>query len=391
LINFAGYITKQVSDNMAGIYIHVPYCRKLCHYCDFHRSLHTGNIEAFLNAIAREIDLREDYLDNESIETIYFGGGTPSILKINELNFITEKIQQKFSVTDNAEITLEANPDDLDASYLNELKNNTVINRLSIGIQSFNDTELKLMNRRHNALQARQSVIEAKKAGFTNISIDLIYGMPGMTPGGWSKNLSSAMDLGVAHISAYHLTFEPGTMFYKYLHEGKLIPASEDESFRQYETLINMAHKNKFIHYEISNFAREGCFSRHNTNYWKQKKYMGLGPSAHSYNIVSRQWNVADNKKYIGSINKGITCARKELLDKKTRFNDYLLTSLRTMWGIDMEYIAGVFGPEYSDYLEAGIIKFLSAGAMTRNKSILTLTDKGKFISDYIISELIFA
>jgi len=376
---------------MAGIYIHVPYCRKLCHYCDFHRSLYTGDAVAFLNAVAREIDLREDYLDNETIDTIYFGGGTPSVLKINELNFITEKIQQKFNVTDSAEITLEANPDDLDASYIYGLKHNTVINRLSIGIQSFNDAELKLMNRRHNAPQARQSVREAKKAGFTNISIDLIYGIPGMTAEGWTKNLSQAMDLGITHISAYHLTFEPGTVFYEYLNEGKLIAPSEEQSLSQYEKLINMTQKNKFIHYEISNFAREGYLSRHNANYWKQKKYMGLGPSAHSYNIVSRQWNVADNKKYIDSINKGITCARKEILNKKTRFNDYLLTSLRTMWGIDMEYISGAFGPEYSDYLEAGIIKFLSAATMIRNKSILTLTDKGKFISDYIISELILA
>ncbi len=376
---------------MAGIYIHVPYCRKLCHYCDFHRSLYTGDAVVFLNAVAREIDLREDYLDNETIDTIYFGGGTPSVLKINELNFITEKIQQKFNVTDSAEITLEANPDDLDASYIYGLKHNTVINRLSIGIQSFNDAELKLMNRRHNAPQARQSVREAKKAGFTNISIDLIYGIPGMTAEGWTKNLSQAMDLGITHISAYHLTFEPGTVFYEYLNEGKLIAPSEEQSLSQYEKLINMTQKNKFIHYEISNFAREGYLSRHNANYWKQKKYMGLGPSAHSYNIVSRQWNVADNKKYIDSINKGITCARKEILNKKTRFNDYLLTSLRTMWGIDMEYISGAFGPEYSDYLEAGIIKFLSAATMIRNKSILTLTDKGKFISDYIISELILA
>jgi oxygen-independent coproporphyrinogen-3 oxidase len=352
--------------------------------------MYAGDTGAFLKAVAREIDLREDYLDNESIDTIYFGGGTPSVLKINELNFITEKIQQKFSIADSAEVTMEANPDDLDASYIYALKHNTVINRLSIGIQSFNNAELKLMNRRHNARQAWQSVSEAKKAGFSNISIDLIYGIPGMTQGGWTKNLSRAMDLGIPHISAYHLTFEPGTLFHKYLNEGKLIAPSEEESLSQYETLINMTRKNKFIHYEISNFAREGYFSRHNTNYWRQKKYMGLGPSAHSYNMLSRQWNVADNKKYIESINKGIACARKEILDIKTRFNDYLLTSLRTMWGTDMEYAAEAFGSEYSDYLEAGITKFLSAGTMIRNKNILTLTNKGKFISDYIISELIF-
>jgi oxygen-independent coproporphyrinogen-3 oxidase len=376
---------------MAGIYIHVPYCKKLCHYCDFYRSLYTGDTVAYTDALAREIELREDYLDKESIETIYFGGGTPSVLEINELNLITDKIGQKFSVTDGAEVTLEANPDDLTASYIHELKQDTLINRLSIGIQSFNDAELKLMNRRHNALQAFESVKEAKNAGFTNISIDLIYGIPGMTAGGWTKTLQHAMDLGVTHISAYHLTFEPGTVFYEYLNKGKLIAPTEDESLRQYGILVETANKNRFIHYEISNFAREGYFSLHNSNYWKQKKYMGLGPSAHSYNLVSRQWNVADNKKYMDSINKGITCARRETLDTKTRFNDYLLTSLRTMWGTDLEYIEGAFGPEYVDYMEAGITKFLSAGTMKRKKSVLTLTDRGKFISDYIISELIFA
>jgi len=374
---------------MAGIYIHIPYCRKLCHYCDFHRSIHAGDINSFLDALIKEIELRDNYLDNEPVETIYFGGGTPSILKISEINLVTDKISDKFSLTGNPEITFEANPDDLNSRYLYELKNSTLINRLSIGTQSFNDADLKLMNRRHNSLQALQSVKDAHKAGFSNISIDLIYGIPGMSASKWETNIRQAINLGVQHISAYHLTFETGTLFYKYLNEGKLIRLSEDESLKQYETLTDLTRKNKFIHYEISNFAKEGYYSIHNSNYWKQKKYMGIGPSAHSYNLISRQWNVADNKKYIDGINKGIPSVKKETPGTKARFNEYLLTSLRTLWGTDMKYIEETFGKEYSDYVSARILKFLSAGTMIQDKSVLRLTNRGKFISDYIISELV--
>ncbi len=246
------------------------------------------------------------------------------------------------------------------------------------------------MNRRHNSLQSVQCVKDAQRAGFSNISIDLIYGIPGMTAGKWTANLRHAINLDVPHISAYHLTFEPGTAFYKYLSEGKFTRPTEDESLKQYEILMNITRKNKFIHYEISNFAKEGLYSRHNTNYWKQKKYLGLGPSAHSYNLISRQWNIADNKKYIDGINKGFPFTEKETLGIKTRFNDYLLTSLRTMWGADLKYIENTFGTEYSAYLSARITKFLSAKTMIKDINILRLTDKGKFISDYIISDLIF-
>jgi len=375
---------------MAGIYIHIPFCRKLCHYCDFHRSIHTGNINAFLDALIKEIDLRENYLVNEPAETIYFGGGTPSILKIPEINLVIAKLSEKFRLAPDAEITFEANPDDLTTDYLNELRKSTIINRLSIGVQSFNDADLALMNRRHNSLQSVQCVKDAQRAGFSNISIDLIYGIPGMTAGKWTANLRHAINLDVPHISAYHLTFEPGTAFYKYLSEGKFTRPTEDESLKQYEILMNITRKNKFIHYEISNFAKEGLYSRHNTNYWKQKKYLGLGPSAHSYNLISRQWNIADNKKYIDGINKGFPFTEKETLGIKTRFNDYLLTSLRTMWGADLKYIENTFGTEYSAYLSARITKFLSAKTMIKDINILRLTDKGKFISDYIISDLIF-
>jgi len=376
---------------MAGIYIHIPFCRKLCHYCGFHRSVLIKNINAFLNALVKEIEIRKNYLDRESIETIYFGGGTPSILEIPEINLIILAIYNNFKVNNNPEITLEANPDDLDADYLQGLMNNTPVNRLSIGIQSFYDDDLKLMNRRHNSLQAAESVKYARETGFSNISIDLIYGLPGLTTDKWVSNLQHAFKLDVQHISAYHLTFEPGTIFYKLLSEGKLLKLSEDESLKQFKSLTNLAKKNRFIHYEVSNFAKEGYFSIHNTNYWRQKKYLGIGPSAHSYNYNSRQWNIADNIKYIEGINKCNPFTEKETLNTTMKFNDYLLTSLRTMWGIDLSYIKNSFGSKYSDYIISNTKKFLDAGSMVKKNTNLKLTNRGIFISDYIISELMFS
>lgn len=375
---------------MAGIYIHIPYCRKLCHYCNFHRSLINENTGIFLKALVKEIELRKNYLDNKPIKTIYFGGGTPSILDIPEINLIISTICNNFKVNDNPEITLEANPDDLSREYLQELNANTLINRLSIGIQSFHEEDLKLLNRRHNSLQATESVACAQKAGFSNISIDLIYGLPGMTTDKWKSNLQKALKMDVQHISAYHLTFEPGTEFYRLLNEGVLFQLPDDESLKQFELLINLAQKNGFIHYEISNFAKEGYYSIHNTNYWKQKKYLGLGPSAHSYNYISRQWNIADNNKYIEGVSKDKPYREKEILDTTMKFNEYILTSLRTMWGTDLAYIENSFGVKYSDYISGKSIKFLDTGSIIKDRYILKLTGKGKFISDYIISELMF-
>jgi oxygen-independent coproporphyrinogen-3 oxidase len=375
---------------MAGIYIHIPFCRKLCHYCNFHRSIISKDLKGFLNALVREIEIKRNYLGGELIKTIYFGGGTPSILDINEIELIISAIYNNFKLSKNTEITLEANPDDLSRDYLQRLMNNTPVNRISIGIQSFYDEDLKLMNRRHSSLQALESVKNAQKTGFSNISIDLIYGLPGLTHEKWMSNLRHAFNLDIQHISAYHLTFEPGTLFYRFLSEGKLSHPSEDESLKQFEILTGMAQKNRFIHYEISNFAKKGYYSVHNTNYWRQKKYLGIGPSAHSYNFNSRQWNIADNNKYIEGINKGNKYIEKEILDATTKFNDYLLTSLRTMWGIDLRYIKNSFGSKYSDHIKSKSKKFLDAGNIIKLKSTLKLSKKGIFISDYIISELMF-
>jgi oxygen-independent coproporphyrinogen-3 oxidase len=375
---------------MAGIYIHIPFCRKLCHYCNFHRSTLTKNINAFLNALVKEIEIRKNYLGDELIETIYFGGGTPSILDIPEINLIISTIHNNFKLNDNPEITLEANPDDLNRDYLQGLINNTPVNRLSIGVQSFYDDDLKLMNRRHSSLQAEESVKNARETGFSNISIDLIYGLPEMNTDKWISNLKKSFSLDIQHISAYHLTFEPGTLFYRFLSEGILAQPTEDESFNQFQVLTRLAQKNKFIHYEISNFAKEGYFSVHNTNYWRQKKYLGIGPSAHSYNYNSRQWNIADNKKYVEGINRGTPFTEIETLDTTTKFNDYLLTSLRTMWGVDLHYIKKSFGLKYLNYIYVKSKKFIDAGNIVKDKTILKLTNRGIFIADYIITELMF-
>jgi oxygen-independent coproporphyrinogen-3 oxidase len=375
---------------MAGVYIHIPFCKTLCHYCNFHRSILTENISVFLYALVREIELRKTYLKDDLIETIYFGGGTPSILDIRGINMLISAIYNNFKVNDNPEVTLEANPDDLSRDYLQGLMENSPVNRLSIGIQSFYDEDLKLMNRRHNSMQAAESVKCAQKTGFTNISIDLIYGLPGLTLDKWISNLKQAFGLNIQHISAYHLTFEPGTLFHRYLSKGRISQPSEDESLKQFESLTSLAQKNRFIHYEISNFAKEGYFSVHNTNYWRQKKYLGIGPSAHSYNLNSRQWNIADNNKYIKGINLNNPFTEKEILDTGTKFNDYLLTSLRTMWGIDLDYIKNSFGSEYSEYIAGKSKKFIYAGNMVKDRNIIKLTVKGMFISDYIISELLF-
>lgn len=376
---------------MAGIYIHIPFCRKLCHYCNFHRSTNIRNSKVLINALINEIRLKKDYLENDPVETIYFGGGTPSILNIKELLSITGAIYKTFKVIKNAEITLEANPDDLSKKYLNNLKNYTAINRLSIGIQSFYDEDLKLMNRRHDSMQALQSVKLSQEAGFANISIDLIYGLPGMTSKKWYSNLLQVFNLNVQHISAYHLTFEPGTVFNKLLNEGKLTPIPEEESMEQYELLLDVSKTRGFVHYEISNFALEDYFSQHNSNYWKQKKYLGIGPSAHSYNIASREWNIADNKKYIEGINSGKPMIETETLDTKSKYNDYILTSLRTMWGADINYIRESFGSEYGEFILNKSKTFSEDNIILQDNNILRLTPRGQFISNYIISELIIA
>jgi len=372
---------------MAGIYIHIPFCKKLCSYCDFYHIITQSETRSFTDALIREAASRREYLGNKSVSTIYIGGGTPSVLTPEEIRTILESIRKLYRVDENPEITIELNPDDIDENYLQGLKDSSV-NRISLGIQSWRDADLKLMNRRHNASQAADALEQTLKAGFGNVTIDLIYGIPGMTTADWSSNLDISFSYDIKHLSAYHLTIEPGTVFGKMKEKGLLSEIDEEESSAQFHILIEKSESEGYLHYEISNFGKPGYFSVHNSNYWKQIDYLGLGPSAHSFNGYSRQWNARDVKRYIKAISSGSQFFEREELDKRTRFNEYIMTSLRTMWGIDLEYIERVFDKEGYDYIVNLSGKLIDYGLMKQENKTLVLTNQGKMISDNIISEL---
>ena len=371
---------------MAGIYIHIPFCKKLCSYCDFYKIISTGDHTAFIGALLAEAELRKNYLSDEIISTIYLGGGTPSVLSIKEIRQILDRLGDLYSIDGKCEVTVELNPDDIDTAYLNGLKK-LKINRVSLGVQSWRDEDLVLLNRRHNASQAEKALKNIFSAGFENVTIDLIYGIPGMSLAQWEANLDKTFSFGIKHLSAYHLTIEPGTVFGKMKEKGLLSEIDEDESAGQFNLLIEKAEKAGFIHYEISNFGMEGYFSRHNTNYWKQINYLGLGPSAHSFNNYSRQWNVKNVNSYISSVKNNKPFFDGEELSVRTRFNEYLMTSLRTMWGIDLDFVEKTFEKEGYDYIINLSGKFKSYGLMKLENKNLVLTNQGKMISDNIISE----
>jgi len=371
---------------MAGIYIHIPFCRKLCSYCDFYHVITQAENKSYVGTLIKEADIRREYLGNENVSTIYIGGGTPSVLSPEEIGILLD-LRKLFRVDENCEITIELNPDDIDMVYLQGLRDSGV-NRVSLGIQSWRDSDLKLMNRRHNSAQAAAALELTLKAGFENVTIDLIYGIPGMTTADWSSNLDISFAYDIKHLSAYHLTIEPGTVFGKMKEKGMLSEIDEDESSSQFHLLIEKAISAGFIHYEISNFGKPGYFSIHNSNYWKQVSYLGLGPSAHSFNGYSRQWNVRDVKKYVKAVESGSLLFEREELGKKTRFNEYIMTSLRTMWGIDLEYVEKTFDKEGYDYVVNLSGKMVDYGLMKQENKTLVLTNQGKMISDNIISEL---
>ncbi len=373
---------------MAGIYIHIPFCRKLCNYCDFFRIIDFKKKKELLACMIKELDINKNYLKGEVIETIYIGGGTPSVLSVDEINILFEKIFTFYDIENDVEITFEANPDDLTKQYLKKLKNNTPVNRLSIGVQSFIDKYLILMNRRHNSNGAIDAIHSAQDIGYGNISIDLIYGLPGLSIKDWKYNLILAFSFGIKHLSAYCLTFEKDTPFYLMLKDGKIFQPTEDENIDQYKLLMEIAKDKKFIHYEISNFAEQNYFSKHNSNYWMQKKYLGIGPSAHSYNLNSRRWNVSDINKYIEKINNNNIFFETEHLDSKTRFNEYLLTGLRTMWGVNINKIKNEYGNIFFEHFASNIRRFKEDYEIIEEQNRLFLSEKGKFIADYIISEL---
>ena len=372
---------------MAGIYIHIPFCKQACHYCDFHFSTNLGTRHELIGALFKEIELQKNYLQNEVIDTIYFGGGTPSLLQAKEIETLLNTIYSHHSVNPKAEITLEANPDDLSKGKIQELYSLS-INRLSIGIQSFEDSVLKFFNRAHHAKEAIQCVEDARKAGFRNLSLDLIYAVPGQDHIQWMKNIEKAIQLGPEHISSYTLTIEEKTAFGKWAKAGKLKSVEEKFAAEEFEILMNHLEEAGYEHYEISNFCRPGFQSKHNSNYWKQAKYLGIGPSAHSYNGDSRQFNVSNNALYQQSLKKDEVPFELETLSRENKINEYIFTTLRTSWGCDFSYLKKAFGYDLLLIQSAYLHDLTKQGLINLNQGTITLTRKGKFVADQIALDL---
>ena len=372
---------------MSGIYIHIPFCHRKCHYCNFFSLASLKYKERFLGALKEEIFLRKNYLDRKPIESIYFGGGTPSILKIPEIESILEDFRKYFNLAENMEITLEANPDDLDPVITHEYRN-IGINRLSIGVQSFFDDDLQYLNRIHSGQRAEESVIQAKEAGFSNISLDFIYGIPTLTEEKWRKNLEKAFSLEVPHISAYSLTVEPKTALDLLIRKKKLPGPAEEQILEHFRILLRMMKEQEFEHYEISNFCKNGFYSRHNSMYWNGTPYLGLGPSAHSYDGTSRQWNISNLIYYIDQINRNESFFESEKLTSLQKYNEYVMVSLRTMWGCDLNTISERFGEEPAAHFFRSAARYLTSGEMMENSGIYYLTDEGKLFADGIAADL---
>lgn len=370
---------------MAGIYLHIPFCKQACHYCDFHFSTTLKNKQRVVDAICKELVLRKDELKDE-VKTIYFGGGTPSLLSENELSQIFKTIYENFSVLKNAEITLEANPDDLSEEKLFQLSKSP-INRLSIGVQSFFEEDLKLMNRAHNASEAWES-IQLSKQYLSNISIDLIYGIPKMTNQRWLQNLEKAFALDVPHISCYALTVEPKTALKTFIEKGIVPPVEDEVAQEHHQLLVIETEKRGFVNYEFSNFGKSGFESQNNMAYWQGKPYLGVGPSAHSYNGKARSWNVANNSKYIKAIEAKTLPLEREILTKNDRYNEYVMTRLRTMWGIHLEEVEKLFGKKHLEYLLMQAQLHIKNDFLIMENNTLKVTKKGKFLSDGIASDL---
>jgi oxygen-independent coproporphyrinogen III oxidase len=377
---------------MSGIYIHIPFCKQACHYCDFHFSTNLKKKDEMVLALVREIEMRSNPITHhpspitEPIETIYFGGGTPSILSVEDLRFLIDSVYKNYKVVENPEITVEANPDDLSEEQIIELSKNKV-NRLSIGIQSFFEDDLKMMNRAHNSEEAKKC-LETATQYFDNISIDLIYGIPEMSNEKWLQNIEMALSFGVPHISSYALTVEPKTALHSFIQKG-IIPQPDDEVAQEhFQILVDKLSENGFIHYELSNFGKENYFSKNNSSYWLGKKYIGIGPSAHSYDGKNRGWNVSNNSLYIKSIQENKLPIEMETLTKTDRYNEYIMTGLRTIWGVSFDRIEEEFGKTYLDYLNQQAAKFIEDHLLFVDDNILRTTKKGKFLSDGIASDL---
>jgi len=371
---------------MSGIYIHIPFCKQACHYCDFHFSTSMKKKVEMVLALAKEMELRKDEFRNEVVETIYFGGGTPSVLSIDDIRFLIHSVYQNYNVIENPEITLEANPDDLDEETILQFANSP-INRLSIGIQSFFEDDLQLMNRAHNSEEAKKCLAFATQH-FENISIDLIYGMPNMSNEKWLQNIKTALSFNIPHISSYALTVEPKTALHKMIKTGIISSLDDDLAQQHFHILIDKLQENGFVHYELSNFGKPDYFSKNNTAYWLGKKYIGVGPSAHSFNGKSRSWNVSNNSLYLKALAENKLPSETEILSKTDQYNEYIMTGLRTIWGVSLERIETEFGSSYLEYLHQQAEKYISDNLLEVENNILKTTKKGKFLSDGIASDL---
>lgn len=371
---------------MSGIYIHIPFCKQACHYCDFHFSTSMKKKDELINALIKELEIRKTEFNNITVETIYFGGGTPSLLSTLEINKIIDAVYSNYEVINNPEITLEANPDDLNNQQIIKLSHSP-INRLSIGIQSFHEKDLKLMNRAHNSSEAKSCLVEATKY-FNNISLDLIYGIPGTTHAEWEENIAIALSFGVNHISSYALTVEPKTALASFIKKGIIDNVDDALAQEQFHILIEKLAQNNFIHYELSNFGKEGFFSKNNSAYWQGKPYIGIGPSAHSFNGKQRGWNVRNNTKYIKSIENNTLPIEIETLTITDQYNEYVMTGLRTVWGVSIQKIDSDFGEHFKIYLLKQAQKFIKEQLLYIENNKLLVTKKGKFLSDGIASDL---
>ena len=370
---------------MAGIYIHIPFCKQRCYYCDFHFTTSLQNKDAIINAIIFELESRKNEI-SEEIKTIYFGGGTPSIIETSDLVNILDAIYKNYTVISNPEITIEANPDDITSSKLKELKQ-TPINRFSVGIQSFHQKDLKFMNRAHNKAQADNCVPMIQDAGFNNITIDLIYGVPNQSNDEWLYNLNKAFELDVPHISAYALTVEEKTPLNALIKKGKYPNVSDEKAYADFKVLVEKTKEQGFIQYEISNFGKEGYFSKHNSSYWSGEKYMGVGPSAHSFDGKTRKWNHANNKLYLDNLNSN-KYFEQEILSQEDIFNEYLMTGLRTIWGVSLEKIKSDYSPIFIEKFIKKIDLLEKEGKVNVKNNIITISENAKFQTDGITSDL---
>ena len=372
---------------MPGVYIHIPYCRKACHYCNFHFSTTLRSKPEMVASILTELELQRDFLKGASLSSVYLGGGTPSLLDISELVQIFDRISGLHQLEPGAEITLEANPDDLTPEKLRQLRDYTPVNRLSIGIQSFSDTDLQWMNRAHNATHARACLEDALKTGFSDLTIDLIYGAPVTSDEQWAENLQTALEYGIPHLSCYCLTVEEGTALHHFVGKGQQSPVDEEKAARQFEYLQRETECAGYEHYEISNFALPGRYARHNSSYWLGEPYLGIGPAAHSFDGENRQWNIANNALYINSLRDKTIPFEREVLSTAQRYNEYVMTSMRTKWGTDKRKIAADFG-EFAALFQQGIQSYLESGHIEEDKGIYRLSRTGKLLADRIASDL---